>query len=316
MIEMKNIAPVVVYTYDRIGHLKDTIQALQLNHLALDTDLFVVSDGPKNNSAKKQIDTLRDYVDDIKGFRSINKIYRNKNLGAFESITSAEKQIISDYGRIISMEDDIVTSRNYLDFINSGLNYFEDAEDIFSVSGYCHPIRIENGYDSWLNIWHCPWGYGMWKKKYLALNLSENPYLQVLKNREKYKILIRYGDFFLDTLIGDYQKKFVAADARICGEMLLKDMKTVMPSISKVQNIGCDGSGAHSSETNRYDVELDTGQKRVFSFSSEFDINSDEFVFYSKFMNGGFFDWTKRRFRRALLQNKSARYLYKLIRLK
>lgn len=214
------------------------------------------------------------------------------------------------------MEDDIVTSKNYLDFMNSGLDYFEDFEDIFSISGYCHPIRVDNGYDSWLNMWHCPWGYGMWKKKYLSINIFESPYPYIYGNSEKYKLLTKYGDFFLDTLTGDYQEKFLAADARICGQMLLKGMKTVMPSISKVQNIGCDGSGVHSSETNKYDVELDSGQLRVFNFSSIFDVNSNEFKLYSNFMNGGFFDRSKRKVRRTLLQNKFIRYFHKVVNFK
>ena len=45
--------------------------------------------------------------------------------------------ILADHGKVISMEDDNVTSANYLDFINAGLKYFEDDEEVYSICGYC-----------------------------------------------------------------------------------------------------------------------------------------------------------------------------------
>ena len=77
---MKFNAPVVVYTYNRIEHLKKTIAALKANHLASDTDIFVVSDGAKFEHAISKIGELRDYVDSIDGFRSVNRIY-HENVG-------------------------------------------------------------------------------------------------------------------------------------------------------------------------------------------------------------------------------------------
>lgn len=315
---MNVTAPVVVYTYNRIDHLKQTISALEENYLASKTDLFIVSDGAKDKTVSKEIEKLREYVESINGFGSVNKIFRPKNLGAFESITQAEKSVVSDYGRVISLEDDIVTSKNFLNFINSGLNYFEDYDKVTSVSGYCHPIEINTKYDSWMSIWHCPWGYGTWKKKYNKFDYSSNKYLEVLKYKKKSDILNRYGDFFIDTLIADLRGKIIAADARVCINMLLVNNLTVMPKISKVKNIGCDGSGLHSAKTNKFDVDLDDGSQVKFEFKAEFDWNDEEFMRYCRFMNGTNLERAvrriKRSFKNTLYYTKTLNYFEKLLK--
>ena len=46
------------------------------------------------------------------------------------------------------------------------------------------------------------------------------------------------------------------------------DMVSVIPSISKVFNIGNDGSGnSKGANTNKYDVLLDEGAKTIFDFN-------------------------------------------------
>lgn len=293
---MNKYAPVVVYTYNRLDHLRRTIAALKENHLAAKSDLFIVSDAANNVQAQDSVLRLRDFVDSIDGFNSVNKIYREKNLGAFKSIASAEEAVLSDYGRVISMEDDIVTSRNFLDFINQGLDFYADSDHTLTVSGYCHPIDTSAAkFDSWNSPWHCPWGYGTWKGKYTTIDLYKNPLVDILSDKELARKFKKTGDFFLDTLHFDALGKIAAADARICGQMFLRHLHTAMPTKSKVFNIGCDGSGVHSGVTSRYDVLLDEGTERAFKFSSdELDIDDVLVKKYLRFMNGSFFEKTQR----------------------
>lgn len=314
---MKNCAPVVIYTYTRLDHLKKTISALQANHQASRTDIFVVSDGPKDETAEKLVSNLRNYVDSIAGFNAVNRIYRKTNVGVFQSVLLAEKPIISDYGRLITMEDDIVTSPNFLDFINEGLNYYESSDDVYTVSGYCHPINLplKPGFDSWKSPWFCPWGYGIWKKKYDMIDVEINPLKEIKKIESKYQFLRKHGEFFLGALESDAQGLAVVADARIAAQMLLLGLCSVMPSKSKVQNIGLDGSGANCAPTSKYDVDLDDGLQTNFVFSPDpLDVSRDEVKQYLRFMNGDLKDRVqnivKRRLRRIeLLRSMKASLL-------
>jgi hypothetical protein len=310
--DMKKYAPVAVFTYSRLNHLTETIEALKRNHLAKETDLFVISDGAKDEHAKRHVDALRNYVDSIVGFRSVNRVYRDRNLGAFQSCAIGESEILADYGRIISMEDDIVTSNNFLDFINSGLDFYEDCDQVATVAGYCHPIKVDrnSNSDSWFSPWHCPWGYGTWKTKYTRFDLNLNPLEKIKQTGNKYSLLKEYGDFIIDILESDKRGVVVATDARICGQMLLSESFTVMPSVSKVQNIGCDGSGQNTPATARFDTLLDDGRQRTFNFpSGRFDLESDAVKKYLRFMNGNSVDRIKRGSLRALRKIEVLRML-------
>lgn len=300
---MKEYAPVVIYTYNRLDHLKKTIAALRANHLAADTNLFVVSDGPKDESAEKAVNILREYLDSVEGFKAVHRIYRKENVGLFQSILLAEQLILSDFDRLITMEDDIVTSKNFLDFMNAGLDYYEHSDSVLTIGGYCHPIKIPDSYefDSWNCPWHIPWGYGIWRHKYENIDITVNPLQKIMQLKSKYSFFKKHGDLFLDVLDSDYRGLIVAPDARITGQMLLAGLHTVMPSKSKVRNIGCDGSGAHCSKTNRYDVDLDDGTQRVFNFAPEgVDFNCYALKEYLKFVNGGLFAKLRRDWMRCL----------------
>ena len=49
LMNKKNLSPIVLFVYNRLKHLKKTIEALQFNKLAKSSNLIVYSDGPKNN---------------------------------------------------------------------------------------------------------------------------------------------------------------------------------------------------------------------------------------------------------------------------
>ena len=48
-------APIALFVYNRPEHTKKTLEALQKNTLAQNSELFIFSDGPKNNQDKKAV---------------------------------------------------------------------------------------------------------------------------------------------------------------------------------------------------------------------------------------------------------------------
>jgi len=313
---MKKYAPVVVYTYCRVEHLKKTIATLQANHLAGDTDIFVVSDGAKDERAKARVAELREFVDSISGFRSVSRIYHKTNVGIVRSVQIAERLILADYDRLITLEDDIVTSKNFLDFINAGLDFYEKSDRVFVVAGYCPPLKIPETYefDSWNCPWQSPWGYGIWRNKYKIIDLDFNPLQKIKENKNKYAFLKKYGDFFIETLDLDERGLIIAGDARFAGQMLLNDVYAVVPSRSKVENIGMDGSGVHCAKTDQFETKLDNGEQRSFSFSSdELNLDNEMLKEYVDFMNGDKLDRLKRRIARNMRKIELLRKIKKYI---
>lgn len=294
----RDLAPIVVYTYSRIAHLQQTISALQDNYLASRSVLYVVSDGPKTDAHKPLVDKVREYLDGVEGFREVVRIYRKQNLGTPASAIAAEEQVINDHGRIITMEDDNISSRNYLDFMNGGLAAYEDDPYVFSVCGYCPPIQIPPDFEAeyWFHRWNLSWGYATWKDKYYKIYPLVNQMDKFKREGLLRKVRASGGLCITDSLLRDYRKKCLFLDAVLCAKMIGEGFCSVIPTVSKIRNIGSDGSGVSGSRlAGRYDVKLDDRPITEFRFAGKPAMNERLVTEAVKFYNGGFLTRLSRR---------------------
>lgn len=285
------LAPVAVYTYTRIDHFVKTIEALKANNLASLTTLYVVSDGAKCDAHKPIIQDIRNYTEDLTGFREVVKLFRPTNLGVRESLPQADRQIVHDHGRMICLEDDNIVSSNFLDFMNAALQKFEDDEKTYSVCGYCPPISdlaLNDAFDYWRYPWNISWGYGIWKEKYQRFHPVINHY-QDLKRRGLLKKQNAAGGLYVsDSLRRDYLGQCYFPDAALCSNLFESGMSSIMPTRSKVLNVGQDGSGQSSSLiTHKYAVPLDTSNKTLFNFDAESPLADRYRNDAQRFYNGG-----------------------------
>ena len=108
------IAPVIIFTYNRLEHTKQTIEALMENYLADKSDIYIFSDGPKGEIDEKEVSNIRQYINSLMGFKSITIVESKSNNGLANSVIQGVTEVINKYGKAIVLEDDIVTSRYFL----------------------------------------------------------------------------------------------------------------------------------------------------------------------------------------------------------
>ena len=138
------LAPIVLFVYNRLDCLQRTINSLKKNRLSRETDLYIFSDGPKNEKDLIIINTVRNYLDTITGFRKIERNYSSVNKGLASSIIEGVTLIIKKYGKVIVVEDDLIVSSNFLDWMNQALVKFQFENNIFSVSGFSPQINCQS----------------------------------------------------------------------------------------------------------------------------------------------------------------------------
>lgn len=124
----KTYSPIVVFGFNRPDALKNTIASLLLNEEAKDSDLFVFVDGPREGKVgeKEKVEVVREYVKSITGFKSLHYTFAENNKGLTDSIIGGVSEVINLYGRVIVLEDDLVLMPNFLNFLNQGLDYYEN----------------------------------------------------------------------------------------------------------------------------------------------------------------------------------------------
>ncbi len=139
---MDKLAPIVLFVYNRPEHTRRTVESLIKNSLADKSSLFVFSDGAKSDKDSKSVEEVRNYIRTIKSFNKIEITEREKNFGLANSVISGVTEVIESFGKVIVLEDDMISSPFFLKYMNEVLNIFENEQRIFSVTGYTFPVKI------------------------------------------------------------------------------------------------------------------------------------------------------------------------------
>ena len=171
---MDKLSPIVLFAYSRKKILKKTINSLKKNKLAKKSELFIFSDGYKSEKDKLHVDQVRSYLNKIKGFKKINIIQRKTNLGLAKNIVLGVTEIIKKYNKVIVLEDDIIVSAHFLDFMNLSLKNFENKKRIWHINGWNYDFnfpKIKKNTFYWRGM-HC-WGWATWNDRWK--NYKRNP---------------------------------------------------------------------------------------------------------------------------------------------
>jgi len=249
------IAPIVLFAYNRPWHLAQTVEALRQNELADQSDLVIYSDGPKNPADLLKVEEVRKYIRTIEGFHSIKIVQREKNYGLAASIITGVAEIINDYGRIIAMEDDLVTSPYFLKYMNEALNYYEKEDRVISIVGYIYPVEgLPETF--FLRGTDCL-GWGTWKRGWDLFEADGQKLLSELKKHKLTKPFDYNGAYpYTKMLEHQIQGKVSSWAIRWHASGFVKGLLTLFPGRSLVMHIGGDGSGTNCEVTSHLDVQL------------------------------------------------------------
>ena len=177
------LAPIVIFTYNRPWHTQQTVEALLKNEYASESDLIIFSDAPKNEAAKKGVEETRSYIRNITGFKSLRIIERDRNFGLANNIIDGVTSIVNEFGRIIILEDDLLTSPYFLKFMNEALDKYEKVEEVVSVHGYLYPVKEEVPTNFFLKHTDSL-GWGTWKESWKVFNPNGTYLLAEIERRE------------------------------------------------------------------------------------------------------------------------------------
>ena len=276
---MMQLAPIVVFAYDRPDHLSRTLDALSKNDLAKDSVLYVYCDGIRPLSSKtkndapnyqhrtefygtkeqyedyvKRIETTRQVARQQTGFKELRIVEREKNIGLADNIVGAVTEIVNKFGRVIAFEDDVVSTRGCLTYLNDALEMYQNDEKVMHISAYLFPHRQHlpttffhpnpypaGGWATWARAWKHYCGntkelVDFWSNDWDTFNVIGQDHLQ--------KQLIMNLDGRLKT----WYIKWYASMRRQGGVCLY-------PGWSMTNNIGFDNSGETSGISNSYFIE-------------------------------------------------------------
>ena len=259
-------APILFFAFKRPIETQAALRALQANHLASQSDLYVFVDAPRRPSDEDKVAEVHNVLDAATGFRTIHRDYAKANIGCADSIIRGVSMVLAQHPSAIIVEDDLVTAPNFLDFMNQCLVKYERNRRIYSVAGYTLPFERPSGYtaDAYAIQRHSPWGWGTWADRWQSIDWDMTDYPAFAKDPKQQKAFKQGGSDLVGMLRDQMEGRSDAWDIRFCYNRFKGDGLSVYPTTSKVQNIGFGEDATHTDIFNRYKTVLDDGSQRIF----------------------------------------------------
>jgi len=250
-----NLAPIALSTYKRKEHLAATLSALAKNTLARESELFIFSDAPRPGD-EQAVKVIRQMIKSVTGFKKVWVVQRETN-DRVANNRGGMKFLLQEYGKMIFLEEDVVTAPAFLNFVNEGLIETKDSKEVFSICGYTPPVQLDTFTNG--NVFACKrfsaWGFGMWSDRFERVELGQiDP--NFLSVNQMWRL--RSAGTDLRLLVNSMAKgELEALDVRVNFTMAREDLLVLCPTKSLVVNRGHDGTGTHCDKTDYYETEID-----------------------------------------------------------
>src|SRR3989344_4125876 len=118
MIKNSNLAPILIPTLNRYGHIKRCLDSLAQNTHAQESLLYIALDAPTKKEHEDGYNKIIEHLDQVSSFKEVIIIKRDRNLGPIKNTLTSLDELFKKYDQIILSEDDnffkLVKTANYL----------------------------------------------------------------------------------------------------------------------------------------------------------------------------------------------------------
>lgn len=243
--------PVIIPTLCRAEHLRKCIESLLENIGVELVHLYLFVDFPLKEKHRVGYKEVIDYVEGnqslFRQFGEYSVIYRDYNYGAYSNAIEGIKEVFQSYDKLIFSEDDNVFSSNFIVYMQSCLTKMELDEKVFAVNGYLYPVEESSAHNgnAFLYQGFSAWGCGLWKAKFETITCNKTVVIDFITNWINVRKVNNHNPLLYRTLLSMIFSDDFYLDAYVDMHLIATNSKCVFPVVSKVRNIGHDGSGVH-----------------------------------------------------------------------
>jgi len=246
---MESFSPVLVPTLNRYKHFISLVDSLSNCTHAEETELIIALDYPLREEHWPGYLKIKNFIKDISCFKAVTVLQRKVNYGAEKNVFDSITEVFQTHQSLIFSEDDNLFSSDFLTFVNRGLEVYERRQDIFSVSGYQYPAIMSEKQTETVYLWQgfSAWGVGIWKEKWENVCFDREVVLadirKLLRHSTDLYKLARIANHYLISNVLMLLREKISGDGRVCLYQYNNNQYSVFPIVSRVKNMGHDGSG-------------------------------------------------------------------------
>ena len=292
-------APIIVFVYNRADHFIQVYNALSACKEAKESELFIFSDGAKNEAGKEKVNEVRAAVNNVRNsgdFKSVTVTESPVNKGLAASVISGVTDVINKYGKAIVVEDDCKVSPFFLSFMNKALNYYENNKKIGSIAGYTPMIDLPDDYkkDVFAAYRSCSCTWATWKDRWDGVDWELKDMKDFYNSPKLIRRLNSNGSDRFMRLYRQTKGNGSSWSVRFGAHLVKNNLLTVYPIYSYISNIGCDESGVHSKSEDAEKMRVDLSKAIESPVFTDVEIDSRIQKIMKKHYSYGFISETKK----------------------
>lgn len=244
-------APIVVFAYNRPHHLAQTLQALGRARCAQESEVWIFSDGPRRPDVAPKVEEVRALLREVQrdhGFARVHVVEAESNLGLARSIIQGVSRVLERHDRVVVLEDDLVVSPDFLQFMNDALEYYRNDRRVGSITGFCPITQFPRDYRPSVALVprSCSQGWATWSDRWAQVDWSASGIARLQRDRALRRQFNRAGSDRYGRLRHQLAGRIDSWSIRFGLWQFLAGMYTIYPTRNRIRNIGYDGTGVHS----------------------------------------------------------------------
>lgn len=243
-------APIALFVYNRPQHTKRLLESLELNSLSKESSLYIFADGPKAGASKEQLDNLhktRKIIRSKKWCKKVTVIERKKNMGLAKSVIEGVTQVINKHGKIIVLEDDLVLSPHFLEYMNKALDIYKNNKRVMQISGFMYPVVKKLNHDAIFLPFTNSWGWGTWKRSWDKFENSSASFELLRKDSKlRFKFDLEGSYPFYKMLLQQKSNRLDSWAIKFYSSVFCDNGLVLYPAKTLVENYGFGSEGTHT----------------------------------------------------------------------
>ena len=251
--------------------------------------LYVAADGPREGrqGEAEQCRATRGIATAVDWECELHILFRDRNLGCKEAVSSAITWFFEQEEEGIILEDDCLPHPDFFPFCEKLLEKYRDDERVMMIGGTNYLLDKLNIPESYcFSRYFAIWGWATWRRAWAKYDITMEAWPRrkaegALHSYYRQRFMRRHVSSAFD---GAYSHRINTWDTQWFYSCLFNNGLSIIPRVNMISNIGITGSHSSQSSVNHFlPVQgMDTGhmvhQERVHP-----DITYDDTFFMKQF---------------------------------
>jgi hypothetical protein len=155
-------------------------------------------------------------------------------------------QVCEKYGKVIVLEDDLILSPYFLEYMNAALYRYENNDQVMQISGHMFPVDLGKVTDSIFLPFITSWGWATWQRAWRLFDADASKYADLKNNRDMIHRFNIYGSYPYFEMLNAQMVGGVDSWAILWYlSVFFHNGLALYPTKTLVENAGFDGTGTH-----------------------------------------------------------------------